>query len=149
MSEMLDTLKKDKMETLRSKNVIARNILGTVIAECDTLSKNGEKMDDAKVLSIIQKTRKKLHETIQLISNMPDRAESKLQLLKEVSVLDAYMPAQLSKDEIEQIAIGQDSLNQSFGQIMSYFKKNYAGRYDPKETSSTIKEIIGFEGQNS
>ena len=63
-------------------------------------------------------------------------------LEQERDYLDKYLPTQLSRDEIEKIAIEQEVLGQNFGQIMGFLKKTYAGKYDPQFASQIIKEVI-------
>ena len=147
---LLEKLREDRDNSRRSKNQILTNLLGTVIAECETLAKAGKTvraLTNDEIISIIQKTRKKMFETIELISQIPERAEQKTKLLQERELLEVYLPTQLTTEELEKIAIQQEVLDQNLGQIMSFLKKNYAGRYDPKEANAIIREVVACDGR--
>ena len=144
MQSLLEKLKDGHTASRRARNSVLTNLLGTVISECDTLAKSGKSirvLTDDDVVTVIQKSRKNMLATIEMIADKPERAAQKTQLLQEREYLEAY----LTKEEIEKIAIEQEVLNQNFGQIMGYLKKNYAGRYDPSFAKDVIREVIAVQ----
>lgn len=145
---LLDRVREDHIASRRNRNVVLSNLLGTIISECDTIAKSGKaarELTDDEVLAIIQKTRKKMLETIVIIAEIPERAEQKTKLLQEREYLEVYLPQMLTNEELAAIVIQREILNENLGQIMGYLKKNYAGRYDAKEAHAYIKEMICSE----
>lgn len=148
MVTLLEKLKDGHTASRRLRNNVLTNLLGTIIAECDTIAKSGKAvrvLTDVDVVTVIQKSRKNMLSTIEMIANISERTAQKTQLLQEREYLEEYLPQQLTKEEIEQISIEQEILNQNFGQIMGYLKKNYAGRYDPNHAKDIIREVVCVE----
>ncbi len=57
----------------------------------------------------------------------------------EVEFLTSLLPVQMTPEEIEKIVIDNDIKN--IGQAMGYFKKNYDGKYQPKDVAKVMKTI--------
>ena len=145
---LLETIREDHTNCLRNKNIVLRSLLGTVISDCEALSKSGKiahALSDDEVVVVIQKTRKSMMQTIEIIATMEDRAEQKAKLHKEREYLEVYLPQALTKEELAQIAIQRETLNENLSQIMTHLKKNYAGRYDAREAHDIIKEVVASE----
>lgn len=141
---LIEKLKEDHMVSRRSKNTVLSNLLGTVLAECQKAEKNGKTervLTDGEVLAIIQATKKKVVETISLISGYPDRKEQLLKMEQERDFLDVYIPSQLTEDEIKNIALNKDN-GTNMGQIMAFLKTNHAGKYDSKSVSVFLKTLF-------
>lgn len=65
----------------------------------------------------------------------------------EITVLEGYLPKQLSNLEMtklvkEFLSSEENGGNVNMGTVMSYFKANYAGRYDGKELSLIVKSLM-------
>ena len=104
-------------------------------------------LDDAQVLSVIEKMIKTRKESItQFQSGGRDDLVAKEQ--KEVDLLQAYMPAQLSEAELD--ALVAESIAQSgaasikdMGKAMALLKQKAAGRADMAAVSSKLKAKLG------
>ena len=125
----------DYMTAFRAKDSIAKNLLSVIKGEIQTIEKNTgiENMSDEEVTKILNKTVKSLKETL-LAS---DSVDTKL----ELAIIEAYLPRQLSKDEIFTKVTDLKSAGiTNIGQIMKEFS---ALPVDRKIVSEAIKEIIG------
>lgn len=106
---------------------------------------NGELSDDA-ALKILSKMVKQRRESAAIYQeqNRPELAESEL---AEAAVIEAYMPRQLSPDELnaelqsiiaEVGAVGP----QDMGKVMGVASKRLAGRADGRAISTCVKELL-------
>lgn len=65
----------------------------------------------------------------------------------EITVLEGYLPKQLSNLEMtklvkEFLSSEENGGNVNMGTVMGHFKANYAGRYDGKELSLIVKSLM-------
>lgn len=85
----------DYMTAFRAKDATAKNLLSVIKGEIQTIEKNTgvESLADEDVLKIIAKTKKSLDETN---SKFPSDETT-----AELAIVEAYLPKQMSIDEIE------------------------------------------------
>ena len=125
----------DYMTAFKAKDSVSKNLLSVIKGEIQTIEKNTgiENMSDEDVTKILNKTLKSLKETLQA----SDSVDTKL----ELTIIEAYLPKQLSKDEIfNKITDLKVAGITNIGQIM----KEFAGLpVDRKVVSEVIKEVIG------
>ena len=106
---------------------------------------NGELPDDA-ALKILAKMVKQRRESaaIYVEQNRPELAESEL---AEAAVIEAYMPQQLSDEELTAelhaiIAEVGAAGPQDMGKVMGVASKRLAGRADGRAISTKVKELL-------
>lgn len=81
-------------------------------------------------------------EIIKIIKKMVDGISTTTKNASELKVLNEYLPSQLSEANIRNIISDIQELGiKNIGEIMQYFSRNYAGRYDGKLVSSLAKEV--------
>lgn len=104
-------------------------------------------LDDAQVVAVIEKMLKQRRDSISQYeaANRQDLADAEK---FEVSVLQAYMPAQLSEAEIEAqvvkaIAASGAASAKDMGKVMGLLKSALAGRADMGKVSGLIKARLG------
>ena len=144
--DLLERLKADQLTARKNRNTVDANVLGLVVAECATKSKNfnpPRALTDDEVLGVVQSVLKRIGEALRLTQGQSDRQQERTKLIQERKVLETYLPARLSDEEITEIAVRQHSLDQKVGQIMAYLKTSYAGRYDPTKAFAIIKDVVG------
>lgn len=79
-------------------------------------------------------------DVIKIIKRMAEGINSTTKDQTELSVLNQYVPAQLSEDQIKNIVTElKDSGVTAMGDIMKHFKNNYDGQYDGKTVSNFAK----------
>lgn len=129
---------KVKLETLRG---IKKEFIEAKTAK----GGNGELTDDA-ALKILAKMMKQRRESaaIYVEQNRPDLAENEL---AEASVIEQYMPKQLSEEELTAelnaiIAEVGAAGPQDMGKVMGVASKKLAGRADGRAISTKVKELL-------
>ena len=130
---LIDELKKAQMEALKEKNTLKRSVLQIVtgkvkLAEIEKRTKN-ESLTDDDVLLVINKVIKELDEEILAFKNA-NRTEKVEELTKQRQILEAYLPAKLTEEEIKEIINSLE--DKSMPSIMKHFKQNYLGKCDMK-----------------
>ena len=132
---IIEKVREDMHEAKKSKETLKANLLSTLYGEMFTQSKSGKPYSDEDSIKIIKKFIKNSEETLAL--NIPEDARKKYEAEKHI--LEGYLPAQLSKEEIE------SKVNQMIGEgkamkdIMAYFKENHSGMYDGKTVSDIVR----------
>jgi len=132
---LLDDIRKDMFNAKKDKDMLKANLLSTLFSEMFNITKSGKPYTDEDFTKIVKKFVKNIDETIAL--DIP--AEKKENLLKEKVILEGYLPKQLSKEEIEKIVTEMAGSGKQMKDIMQHFKENYAGMYDGRLVSETVK----------
>ena len=123
----------DYMKAFREKNTVVKNLLSVVKGEIQTIEKNtgSDNLSDEDVIKILNKTAKSLKETI---------AAGSEQAKVELSVVESYLPKQMSKEEVtSKVTELVNSGITNIGAIMKEFATLPA---DKKMVSETIKEVM-------
>ena len=138
---LIDELKKAQMEALKEKNTLKRSVLQIVtgkvkLAEIEKRTKN-EPLTDDDVLLVINKVIKELDEEILAFKNA-NRLEKVEELTLQKQILEAYLPAKLTEEEIREIINSLE--DKSMPNIMKHFKQNYLGKCDMKLVNKLANE---------
>lgn len=137
-------------QAMLNKNEDRKRVINTLRAEIKNkeieLRSSQKELTDADVLSLIQKLIKQNKDAIQMFADggrqdLVERNEM------EISILEEFLPKQLSNDEIDNIIqqeIEKNGYNsmKDMGKLMGYFKSNYSGQCDMGYISKRIKEIL-------
>ena len=103
-------------------------------------------LTDSDIVQIVQKQIKQRRESIQQFSEN-GRAEMAAQEEKELSILERYLPKQLSDAELQAIfskeagALGA-STKKDFGRLMKHLSEQLAGSVDNKRLSTELGKIL-------
>ncbi|RDJ35139.1 MAG: hypothetical protein DWQ19_09905 [Crenarchaeota archaeon] len=122
VADMKSSLKKAMFD----KNDVEKNILRVVLGEVNQLQmskQQGNKpVADEQVYKIVRKIMQSNNEVIE---KLPDD-NRKAVLFQENTILDGFLPHQLSPDEIkiELLKLNLDNSKKSIGVAMKYFKEN-------------------------
>lgn len=136
---LIEKIRKDMQEAKKNKETLKANLLSTLYGEMFTQSKSGKEFTEEDELKIIRKFMKNADETLSF--DITEEARGKL--LEEKKLLEAYLPGQLSKDEIETIVTKMTAEGKTIKEIMPFFKENYSGRYDGRTVSELVKSKLG------
>ena len=126
-----------KVETLRGMLASIHN------EEIAKRSKSGESdLTEEEVTVVLQKEAKKRKEAIEIYSKA-DRRDLEDKERAELETISAYLPEELSRDEIEKIvrdvvSSGEDN----FGKVMGGVMKEVAGRADASLVSEIVKNHL-------
>ena len=138
---LIEELKKAQMEALKTKDTLKRSVLQIVtgkvkLAEIEKRTKN-ESINDDDVILVINKVIKELDEEILAFKNA-NRIEKVEELSKQKEILEAYLPAKLTEEEIKEIINALE--DKSMPNIMKHFKQNYLGKCDMKLVNKLANE---------
>lgn len=137
-------------QAMLNKNEDRKRVINTLRAEIKNkeieLRSSQKELTDADVLSLIQKLIKQNKDAIQMFADggrqdLVERNE------REISILEEFLPKQLSNDEIDNVIkqeIEKNGYNsmKDMGKLMGYFKSNYSGQVDMGYVSKRIKEML-------
>ena len=104
-------------------------------------------LDDAQVLAVLDKMVKQRRDSIDQYSKA-GREELAAKEQAEIDVIQQYMPAELSDDELENLikecvaAVGASTM-QDMGKVMAELKPKVQGRADMGKVSQKVKAAIG------
>ena len=147
--DMFEKISNDIKEAMKAKDKVAlatlRNIK-KVLLEAKTAPGAGDTVSDEAAIKIIQKLVKQGRESATLYQsqNRNDLAEEEL---AQVAVMEKYLPAQMSNEEIEAalktiIAEIGASTPQDMGKVMGAATKQLAGKADGRVISAIVKSLL-------
>ncbi len=131
-----NTVALEALRAIKSAIILAKTESGAT----DTLSEE----DEVKMLQRLVKQRKD-SATIFTEQGRTDLAEPEL---AQIAVIEQFLPAQLSEEEVEAIVSkiiteGGFSGMASMGQVMGMASKALAGQTDGKTISTLVKKLLG------
>ena len=139
---LIDEIKAANIAALKARDNVTRGILSVIITKYKNLEvemrAQGKEIGDKELLSIIQKTLKELSDEKEgyLKVGNQDRAND---IAKQEEVLSAYLPKQLSEQEIRDIINSLE--DKSVPSVMKHFKMNYAGQVDMSLVNSVLRSL--------
>jgi uncharacterized protein YqeY len=146
MSELKDRLQSDLTTAMRSGDKVATATLRlalTAITNEEVGGKVARELTDDEVLKIILKESKKRREAAEVFqgAGRSDLAEREVE---EAVVLDAYLPSQLTDEELTELVraaiaeVGATGQHQ-MGAVMKVVQPRVSGRADGKRVSDEVK----------
>ncbi len=139
---LLDDIKKAGIDALKARDKVARAIYEVVINKCQVamIDKRGEgkEFTDTDVIQILQKVVKELTEERENYQNVNNQEEVD-NISRQLEIVKGYLPPMMSESEIaEQINKLDDK---SIGNVMRYFKQNFAGSVDMGQVQAVLKSM--------
>lgn len=130
------------IEEIKQKQIAARkagsaeaSLLTTLLGESAMVGKNaGRETTDHEVVAVVKKFIKNIDETVSALSS---RGQDAASFLAERSILERFLPLQLT--ELALVNIAQN--RKSMPEFMKFLKENHAGQYDGKLASIVAKNI--------
>ncbi len=139
-----ERLAEDLKAAMKARETVRKNTVQSVRAAILQVEKDNKvELDDAGVTDVIAKELKKRRDVL------PDyeksgRADLIAELKEEMNVLMAYLPAQLTREELE--AIVRETVESSgatsmkdMGKLMGLILPKVKGRADGKEVNELVK----------
>jgi len=142
---MKQLLKEQLKSAMKAQDRIRLDTIRAVLTEIqyEEMQKSLSDLSPQDCLSVVQREVKKRHEAIQF-EEQAGRTEAKEKLLAEISILDSFLPKQLSSEELERMILemrGSDP-SLSLPVVMKHLKENFAGQYDGKLASEVAKRVL-------
>ena len=148
MGELLTQLRKENMQAMKDKDTLKKGVLSLLISAIALGEKeNGETLSKEDELTYVQKELKQTRET--LAETPADRAELIAETEKKIAILEAYLPKQMSEEEIKAAieAImqekGLEPVKKAQGVIMKEMMAKYRGQTDGKTVNKVLAGILG------
>lgn len=150
---MLRTRFQDQLkQSIHAKDEIAVSTLRLIIAamkDRDIAARgkgNWEGISDDDILAMLQSMIKQRHESIKMyeVGNRPELAAREA---SEIRIIETFLPAQLSEDEVK--AAIEDAVTsvsatgiKDMGKVIGVLKSKYTGQMDFSKVSLLVKERL-------
>lgn len=146
-SETRTRIENDLKDAMRAGDDLRKLTLRLVLSAVKfaEIEKKGE-IDEAGVISLVQKEIKSHQETIE-DARKADRPEQVKTSTAQIAILEAYLPKQLSADELETLArnaiaeAGASSLRE-MGAVMKILMPLAAGRASGDQLSQVVRKLL-------
>lgn len=97
-------------------------------------------------IKLLQKLVKQRKESLEIYRNQ-NREDLAVKELEEITVIEKYLPAQMSEDqikaELKQIILSTGATTSSdMGKVMGVATKHFAGKADNKTIATFVKELL-------
>jgi uncharacterized protein YqeY len=152
MAQLKDQLKKDLTDAIKAHNQVISGTLRmalTAVTNEEVAGKESRELSDNEVLSVLTKEAKKRRESVDayMQANRKDLADKES---AELTVLEKYLPAALSEQELEDIIAKAitEATNQgatgmkAMGIVMKIIQPQTVGRVDGTLLANKVKEKL-------
>ena len=145
--DIKSTFQSDLKDAMRSGDETRKSTLRMALSamKLAEVEKNAQ-MDEAAYLAIIQKEIKARRESI-ADAEKANRPELITQAEAEIAILQAYLPAALSEEELENLAkdaiaeVGATSVRE-MGQVMKILMPRLQGRATGDQASQVVRRLL-------
>ena len=139
---LIDTLKKENMLALKTKDTNKRAVLSVVINKYMIAGyeakAQGKEIGDVELVGFINKTLKELEEEKAGYVSA-NRLDDVNNIDNQINILKVYLPQMMSEEEIKKIVLGLE--DKSVQNVMKHFKMNYAGKVDMGLVSKVLRGL--------
>jgi uncharacterized protein YqeY len=139
----------DLLKAMRAQDTTTKLTLRAVKTALTEASKAGANhaLDDAQVLSVIQREAKRRRETAAEYERLGAKPQA-AQELAELAVLERYLPRQLDEAAIEAqarqvIAETGATSSRDLGKVMPVLMARLAGQADGRLASQVVRRLLG------
>jgi uncharacterized protein YqeY len=144
----INTALKEAMKAKDERRVSTLRLVNSTLKNADIEARGKEKgpLGDEDVLGVLQKMIKQRNESADLYDK-GGRPELAQQEREEIAVISAYLPKQMSEDEVkaaiaaEIAAIGAAGVK-DMGKVIGALKGKYAGKMDFGKVSPLVKAAL-------
>ncbi|MBO4941268.1 MAG: GatB/YqeY domain-containing protein [Clostridia bacterium] len=142
-----ETLMQDLKDAMKEKNTIRKNTVQMIRSAILQFEKdNLTELDEEGVLEVIAKELKKRRDVLPEYEKS-GRDDLISDIKREIEILLAYLPAQLTREELEEIVIAAISETgaasmRDIGKIMAIVMPKVKGRADGKMINEIAKEKL-------
>ena len=110
--------------------------------EIEKRAKSSDPLTEEEVMEVLRREVKKRRESIEIYGSA-GRGDLKEKEELELKIIQTYLPAELTEEEIEKIVVGVISVGErELGKIMKAVKGQIGGRADGKLVSEIIKKNL-------
>jgi len=148
MSALKGQLSEAMKDAMRAKDSVRLGVLRMALAALKQIEVDERvELDDTRVLAVVEKLIKQRRESVAAYQ-AANRLDLASQEQAEISVLEAFLPARLSAEELEALiaaAISETGANSArdMGKVMNLLRPQIMGRADGAEVSKLVKAKLG------
>ena len=139
---IFEDIKKDNITALKAHDKVRRAALTNVLGKMKMKQLESEDrtkpLDDITSSKLISKTIKELEDEKSMFVKA-NRLEKVSELDTQINYLKAYLPKQLTVEEIAEIINGLE--DKSIPAVMKHFNANYSGKVDMGLVNKTLRSI--------
>jgi uncharacterized protein YqeY len=140
VKEAMKAKNERKLSTLRMVNSTIKN------ADIEARGQGKPPLSDTDLLAVFQKMIKQRQEAVELYDR-GGRAELAAQEREEIAVISAYLPKQMSDDEVKKaiaaiVAETGAAGMKDMGKVISALKAKYSGQMDFAKASNLVKAAL-------
>lgn len=137
------TLMEDMKQAMRDRNSVKLNTIRFLLSEIKNVEIDEGELDEAGIVKVVARQIKQLKEGMEELKKS-DRAELVDEEMAKLAVLESYMPAQLSEDEIqaiiaEEVALSEDK---NMGKLIGAVMKRVGNQSDGQTVSALVKQHL-------
>ena len=138
-------LKEDLKLAMKARDQLRMDTIRSLLSamQYEEMQKGVEDLPSEAVLTILKSEIKKRKEELEFAEKAA-RADLNEKLLREISIIESFMPAQLDAAALEKILVDLKSQDAAInmGSAMKILKERYAGQYDGKLASDLAKKVL-------
>ncbi len=137
-----EEIKKANIQAMKDKDSVARSIYSVLLnkIKLEEIRKreSGTSIEDADIISILQKTIKELNEEKENYLKVGNQEEVE-NISKHIEIASKYLPQMMSEEEIREVILSLE--DKSIPSVMKHFKANYNGKCDMRKVQEVLKGI--------
>ncbi|MGI5493759.1 GatB/YqeY domain-containing protein [Microtetraspora malaysiensis] len=146
MSALKDKLKADLSASMKARDEVRLRTIRMALAAVnveEVAGKEARELSDEEVLKVLTREAKKRREASEAFANAGRAAQAQAEL-DEQAVLEEYLPAQLSDDELNRLvdeAIAESGAEgpKAMGQVMKVLNPKVAGRAEGGRVAQAVR----------
>ena len=142
-----EKLLNDMKESMKNKDTIRKNVIQMIRASILQIEKDNQKeVNDEEIIQIIAKEAKKRKDSLAEYEKS-GREDLITEIKEEIKIIEEYLPAQLSIEEIEKIVseiisnLGATSMK-DMGPVMKEAKAKIGASSDGKTINEVVKKLL-------
>lgn len=136
---LADKIRADWIDARKNRHAIHANLLGVLIGSIQTKEKNFSPqrlLSDAEIIKEVQSLLNGVVECKKLFNaDHPNFLKAK----EEELILSAYVPSQMSLEELTAVIKTKTDAGKDLKTIMTELRTEYAGQYDGKSAADLVK----------
>lgn len=154
MPELKDRLQSDLSESIKARDDVRSGTIRMVLAAITTEEVSGKQareLSDDDIITVLGREAKKRREAAEAYDNA-DRAELADKERAELAIIEEYLPAQLSEDELRRIvdaAVAEVAASgaeggRAMGAVMKIVQPQVKGQADGAQVAALVKAALGM-----
>lgn len=143
---LIERIRTDLMDARRAGDRVRAGFLSALYSEAGRIGKDAgnRASTDDEVVGVVRKFLKNAEETLAAAQGKRDTSATEA----EIATLNAYMPQQLSDEEIQKAVdaaiaeLGIEKSPKNMGAVMKVLRDTYGARLDMKKASAIVNQAL-------